>query len=166
MEDNTNENVILRDNFEPGDMGWVVHRHGLLYAREFGWNEEFEGLVAGIAADFIQHYDPDWERCWFAERYGQILGFVFLVKHSATEAKLRLLLVEPESRGLGLGSRLVAECVQFARQTGYEKITLWTTNVLHAARHLYEEAGFQTVHAEPIRAFGHDLTGETWELHL
>jgi DNA-binding MarR family transcriptional regulator/GNAT superfamily N-acetyltransferase len=156
---------LLRPH-QPGDMGWIIHRHGVLYAREYGWDETFEALVAEIAAKFIQHFDPKRERCWIAERKGEIVGSVFLVRKTDTVAKLRLMYVEPDARGLGIGSRLVEECISFGRQVGYRKIVLWTNSVLVAARHIYQKAGFRLVRSEPHHSFGHDLVGETWELQL
>lgn len=153
-------------SFRPGDMGWIVHRHGVLYWQEYQWNEEFEALVAEVVAKFIQHYDPQFERCWIAERDGVILGSIFLVRHAENVGKLRLLYVEPDARGLGLGKHLVEECIAFAREVGYEKVILWTNSILHAARKIYEHFGFQLIEEERQHLFGHDLVSQTWELPL
>jgi GNAT superfamily N-acetyltransferase len=161
-----NKTPYLLRPHQPGDMGWVVHLHGMLYAQEYGWDDTFEALVAGIVAKFIQNFDPKRERCWIAEIDGEIVGSVFLVKESETVSKLRLLIVHPKARGLGIGKRMVNECLRFARQAGYRKTMLWTNNVLLAARHIYETMGFKLVLEEPHHSFGQDLVGETWELEL
>ena len=157
--------AILRDP-RPGDMGWVVQSHGALYASEYGFDSSFEALVAEIAAKFLASFDASRERCWIAELDGTQVGSVFLVRHSDDVAKLRLLLVDPAGRGQGLGRRLVSECIAFARQCGYRKITLWTQSILFAARKIYQDAGFVLVASEPHRSFGQNLVGETWEKEL
>jgi DNA-binding MarR family transcriptional regulator/GNAT superfamily N-acetyltransferase len=149
-----------------GDMGWIVSRHGALYANEYGWDERLEALTAEIVAAFVRNYDAKRERCWIAERDGENVGSVLLVRDSEQVARLRLLLVEPQARGLGIGARLVQECVQFARTAGYGKITLWTHSVLTAARRIYEQAGFELVETWKHNDFGKELLGENWDLQL
>jgi len=150
----------------PGDMGWVVQSHGALYAQEYGFDERFEGLVAEIVARFVRTSDRKTDRCWIAEKDGRVVGSVFLVRKTRTVAKLRLLIVDPKARGLGIGVRLVDECVRFARQVGYRKITLWTQSILVAARRIYKAAGFRLIRSGRHHAFGRKLTEETWELAL
>ena len=150
----------------PGDMGWVIERHGALYAKECGWDAEFEALVSEIAAAFLRGYNPAKERCWIAEVEGERVGCVFVVERAETVAQLRMLLVEPVARGMGLGKRLVDECLAFARGAGYASMMLWTNSVLHAARHIYEQAGFRLAHEEPHHSFGRDLVGQNWEVVL
>lgn len=158
--------VVIRPH-RPGDLGWVVSMHGSVYAEEYGWDASFEALVAGIAKEFLETFDPRHEGCWIAEVDGRRAGSVCLVRKSATVGKLRLLIVDPSARGLKIGTRLVDECLRFARRAGYRKVTLWTNSILDAARRIYERAGFVRVHTGPVeRAFGKDLVFETWELTL
>lgn len=157
--------IALREH-RSGDLGWIVGRHGALYAEEYGWDAEFEAMVAEIAAGFLANFDPERERCWIAEFDGKPVGSVALVRETDEVARLRLLLVEPAARGTGLGSRLVTECLEFARRARYGKVILSTFNVLVSAHRIYEAAGFQRASEEPQRRFGHDLTAESWELAL
>jgi DNA-binding MarR family transcriptional regulator/N-acetylglutamate synthase-like GNAT family acetyltransferase len=157
--------VILRSP-EPGDYGWIIHRQGALYAQEYGWNEDFEALVADITARFIQNFKSGRERCWVADKAGRIMGAVFVVEEDEETAKLRMLYVEPDARGEGLGARLVGEVVNFAREAGYRRLVLWTNNILTAARRIYEKAGFRLKSEEHHESFGRKLIGQYWELDL
>jgi len=159
------DTLQLREH-KPGDIGWIVQKHGELYAQEYGWNTDFEALVAEICAKFLRQVDPAVERCWIAERNGVRVGCIMLVRHSRTVAKLRLLLVDPSQRGLGVGNALISECLAFARAVGYRKITLWTQSILAAARKLYEGHGFRKVASEAHESFGAKLVAETWDLDL
>lgn len=157
--------AVLRDP-APGDIGWVVQQHGEIYAREYGWNSQFEALVAGIASEFLLKFQPEWERCWIAELNGERVGAIFVVRKSATVAQLRMLILAPAARGLGLGGKLVDECIAFARLKGYKKMVLWTNSCLEAARGIYAKRGFKLTHSEPHEGYGAPLVGETWELKL
>jgi len=150
----------------PGDYGWIVQRHGLLYAQEQGWDARFEGVVAGVVADFIKTFDPGREACWIAEHEGQPVGSIMLVRETDTVGRLRLLLVEPAARGLGVGEALIAECLCFARRAGYAEVVLWTQANLLPARRLYERAGFVLEKTWPYDGFGDGLVSETWRLRF
>jgi DNA-binding MarR family transcriptional regulator/N-acetylglutamate synthase-like GNAT family acetyltransferase len=164
-EERPQPQCTFRD-LRPGDLGWVIHRHGALYAAEYGWDGTFEALVAKVCAEFVENFDPAKERAWIAELDSRIVGSVFLVRKTDEIAKLRLLYVEPDARGHGIGRRLVEDCIAHARTVGYRRMTLWTNDVLTGARKIYQAAGFQLVHSEPHHSFGKDLVGETWELEL
>lgn len=156
---------LLRDP-QPGDMGLVVQQQAQLYAREYGWNAEFEALVAEIVAKYLREFDPSGERCWIAEKDGNVIGSVFVVRHDEHTAKLRMLYVAGSARGLGIGKRLLEETLRFARQAGYRRMVLWTMSVLVDARRLYQHAGFQLVEEEPVHSFGKDLVSQTWARDL
>ena len=156
---------LIRDP-RPGDIGWIVHRHGVLYAQEHGWDASFEGLVAEIAGAFVRKHDPKREHCWIAERAGEVVGSIFVVRKSAHVAQLRLLYVEPSTRGLGIGARLVDECIAFARAAGYRSMMLWTNDVLGSARRIYQAVGFTLVEEERHHSFGKDLVGQNWSMTL
>ena len=157
--------VVLRPPM-PGDLGWIVYRHGALYAREYGWDETFEGLVAGIVADYAADHDPRREAAWIAEVDGEPVGCVMCVRHDDEVAKLRVLLVEPAARGMGIGGRLVEECLRFARRAGYRRITLWTYDALADARRIYQRAGFALDEEHKTRAHGRDLVEQIWSRDL
>lgn len=158
--------VVTLRSHRPGDMGWVIAAHGRTYATEFGWDHTFEAMVADIAAAFLRDFDPEWEHCWMAEMDGVPVGSVTVVRKSPEEAQLRMLIIDPSARGLRLGERLVEECIRFATMKGYAKLVLWTNDNLHAARRIYQKAGFRLVEEEPHHSFGVDLVGQNWELEL
>jgi len=168
LEPKSDESEITLRNHRPGDMGMVVHLEGAGYVEQLGWDMMFEALVSRIVADFLERFDSTRERCWIAEMGGRHVGHIFLVQHPEQKdtAKLRLLYVDPAARGKGLGQMLVAECIQFAREAGYRKITLWTQSILTAAHRIYQSAGFRLVREEPHHSFGKDLVGQTWEMEL
>jgi GNAT superfamily N-acetyltransferase len=160
-----NQAIKLRP-LRAGDLGWVISQHGQIYAEEYGFDTSFEALVAGIAADFVKRFQPDWECCWIAEQGGQRLGSVFLVRKSANTAQLRMLILTPQARGQGLGARLTDEAIAFARERGYKKIVLWTNSILLSARGIYAKRGFKMMKSAPYEGFGKKLVSETWEMKL
>jgi GNAT superfamily N-acetyltransferase len=166
VSENRQERATIRRLGRPGDLGWVVMAHGEVYATEFGWDTDFEALVAGIVADYADGHDPAREAAWIAEVDGQRAGCIFCVAADETTAKLRILLVHPDGRGHGLGDRLVTACLEFAREAGYARVRLWTNDVLAAARGIYLRHGFALIAAEPHRSFGVDLVGQTYEADL
>jgi GNAT superfamily N-acetyltransferase len=159
-------NAYILRPLAPGDLGWVIHRNGILYYEEYGWDETFEALVAEVLGKFVRKLDPARERAWIAERDGKIVGSIFCVSKSKTVAALRVLYVEPSARGLGIGNRLVEECIGFAREAGYQTLTLWTNSVLDSARRIYQAKGFTLIEEERHHSFGKDLVGQNWELSL
>ncbi|MCU7249958.1 bifunctional helix-turn-helix transcriptional regulator/GNAT family N-acetyltransferase [Pseudomonas koreensis] len=165
LSGNRDSTWVLRDP-QAGDMGTVVQQQSALYTREYGWNSEFEALVAEIVAKYLREFDPASERCWIAEKDGKVIGSVFIVRHDETTAQLRMLYVDASARGLGIGNRLVEECLRFARQVGYKKMMLWTTSILTDARKLYQKAGFELIDEESIHSFGKDLVSQTWAREL
>jgi GNAT superfamily N-acetyltransferase len=158
--------LYLLRTHKPGDIGWIIHRHGVLYAEEYGFDETFEALVADILARFIQHHDPKREHLWIVEQDGERIGSVMIVDAGEAVAQLRILLVEPKVRGQGIGKRLVDECLDFSKRAGYKKIKLWTQSTLLEARHLYEKAGFKLIEEKPHQSFGHNLVAQIWELPI
>lgn len=165
LQNNPDSTYVLRDP-QPGDMGTVMQQQAALYSREYGWNSEFEALVAEVIAKYLRDFDPACERCWIAEKDGKVIGSVFVVRQDETTAKLRMLYVDASARGLGIGRRLVDECLRFARQIGYTRMTLWTTSNLTAARQIYQKAGFELVEEEAINRFGKALVSQTWARDL
>jgi DNA-binding MarR family transcriptional regulator/GNAT superfamily N-acetyltransferase len=165
-DETVSDNAFTVRSHRPGDMGWITYRHGVLYWKEYGWDERFEAIVARVVADFIDNFDPEREHCWVAERNGEIVGSIFIVSKTKTVAKLRLLLVEPSARGLGIGSRLVDEVIGFARRVGYKRIELWTHPELISARKIYKAAGFELIAEEMHQLFGKPLRAETWAMKL
>lgn len=162
----TQSAIQLRSDLKAGDLGWVIGQHGLVYANQFAWDTSFECVVADIALEFFRNYQPERDRMWLAEQDGERLGSIFLEHKSLEDAKLRLLLVLPEARGMGLGTRLVDECLQFARQVGYKRVSLWTMDRLVTARRIYKRAGFELIESEPVFQFGHHMHSETWQIDL